>query len=96
MWVASAAMMLCSWLSYVDRQVLAVLSRGQSNREIARSLSLSEETAKSHVSRILNQLGWTPQQPITRAIQRDDEAIERWREEVWPGLKKSRDATTAG
>jgi MFS transporter, ACS family, hexuronate transporter len=26
MWVASAAMMLCSWLSYVDRQILAVLS----------------------------------------------------------------------
>jgi MFS transporter, ACS family, hexuronate transporter len=25
-WVASAAMMLCSWLSYVDRQILAVLS----------------------------------------------------------------------
>src|SRR4051812_47715007 len=25
MWVASVAMMLCSWLSYVDRQVLAVL-----------------------------------------------------------------------
>ena len=26
MWVASAAMMACSWLSYVDRQILAVLS----------------------------------------------------------------------
>src|SRR5665213_4216100 len=26
MWVASGAMMLCSWLSYVDRQILAVLS----------------------------------------------------------------------
>ena len=26
MWVCSAGMMLCSWLSYVDRQVLAVLS----------------------------------------------------------------------
>ena len=26
MWVASAVIMLCSWLSYVDRQVLAVLS----------------------------------------------------------------------
>lgn len=25
-WVASVAMMLCSWLSYVDRQILAVLS----------------------------------------------------------------------
>src|SRR5262245_24719304 len=26
MWVASGAMLLCSWLSYVDRQILAVLS----------------------------------------------------------------------
>jgi ACS family hexuronate transporter-like MFS transporter len=26
MWVASVAMMFCSWISYVDRQVLAVLS----------------------------------------------------------------------
>jgi ACS family hexuronate transporter-like MFS transporter len=26
MWVASSAMMLCSWLSYTDRQILAVLS----------------------------------------------------------------------
>jgi hypothetical protein len=26
MWVASAVIMLCSWLSYVDRQTLAVLS----------------------------------------------------------------------
>ena len=26
MWVASVAMMVCSWLSYVDRQILAVLS----------------------------------------------------------------------
>jgi MFS transporter, ACS family, aldohexuronate transporter len=26
MWVASAAMMVCSWLSYVDRQALAILS----------------------------------------------------------------------
>src|SRR5215470_11316408 len=25
-WVASVAMMLCSWLSYTDRQILAVLS----------------------------------------------------------------------
>jgi ACS family hexuronate transporter-like MFS transporter len=26
MWVASLVIMLCSWLSYVDRQTLAVLS----------------------------------------------------------------------
>lgn len=33
--------------------------------------------SKSQVSRLLNRLGWTPQAPITRAIQRDEEAIKR-------------------
>src|SRR4051794_19426561 len=41
---------------------------------------------KDPVGRMLKGLGWTPQQPIRRAIQRDDEAIRRWREETWPGL----------
>ena len=40
--------------------------------------------SKSQVSRLLKHLGWTPQVPITRAIQRDEEAIERWRVESWP------------
>ena len=31
---------------------------------------------KSQVSRLLKRLGWTPQVPITRAIQRNEEAIE--------------------
>jgi transposase len=44
--------------------------------------------SKSQVSRLLKRLGWTPQVPITRAIQRDDEAIERWRVESWPVLKE--------
>jgi transposase len=44
--------------------------------------------SKSQVSRILKGLGWTPQVPITRAIQRDEEAIERWQQEVWPELRR--------
>jgi transposase len=44
--------------------------------------------SKSHVSRILKAMGWTPQVPITRAIQRDEEAISHWRTEIWPELKK--------
>ena len=44
--------------------------------------------SKSQVSRLLKRLGWTPQVPITRAIQRDEEAIERWRVESWPPLKE--------
>ena len=43
---------------------------------------------KDHVSRLMKELGWTPQIPITRAVQRDEEAIERWRVEVWPELRR--------
>jgi transposase len=42
----------------------------------------------SQVSRLLKHLEWTPQMPISRAIQPDDEAIERWRTESWPALKE--------
>src|SRR3954451_6129765 len=43
---------------------------------------------KDHVGRLLKELGWTPQIPIRRAIQRDESAIQRWRAEVWPDLRK--------
>jgi transposase len=43
---------------------------------------------KGHVSRLLRELCWTPQVPVTRAIQRDEEAIERWRAAVWPELRQ--------
>jgi transposase len=41
---------------------------------------------KGHVSRVLKTLGWTPQVPITRAVQRDEAAIAAWSAEVWPRL----------
>jgi transposase len=41
---------------------------------------------KGHVGKILQELHWTPQVPIRRAIQRDEEAIRRWRDDTWPGL----------
>jgi transposase len=43
---------------------------------------------KDPVGRLLKELRWTPQVPIKRAIQRDEEAIERWRAEVWPDLQR--------
>ena len=43
---------------------------------------------KGHVGRLLKDLGWTPQQPVRRAIQRDEDAIRRWRDETWPELRR--------
>src|SRR6266699_1326062 len=37
---------------------------------------------RDHVSRILKELGWTPQIPITLAVQRDEAAIAHWRAKV--------------
>jgi transposase len=43
---------------------------------------------KDSVGRLLKELHWTPQVPIRRAIQRDEGAIQRWRDEVWPDLQR--------
>jgi transposase len=43
---------------------------------------------KDHVSRLMKELGWTPQVPATRAIQRDEAAIVYWRTSVWPELRR--------
>ncbi len=40
-----------------EREVLAELARGRSNREIARALYVSEKTVKAHVSSVLAKLG---------------------------------------
>jgi len=40
-----------------EREVLAELAKGRSNREIARALTVSEKTVKAHVSAVLAKLG---------------------------------------
>ena len=44
----------------------------------------------AHVSRILKRLGFSLQKPDRLADQRDEDAIEEWREKRWPELKKGR------
>lgn len=43
-----------------------------------------------HVWRILrDELGWSPQRPAGRALERDERAIRRWKRRRWPELKKT-------
>lgn len=43
-----------------------------------------------HLSRLLRQLGFTPQMPARRAAERDEAAIRAWRRCDWPRIKKKR------
>lgn len=42
----------------------------------------------AHVWRILRGEGWSCQKPERRARERDEAAIQRWRQERWPHIKK--------
>jgi transposase len=41
-----------------------------------------------HIGVILKQIGFSHQKPARRAKERDEQAIETWRSEVWPALLK--------
>lgn len=44
---------------------------------------------RNHVGKLLHQLGWSPQKPERRAVERDEAAIARWKREGWPRVKKT-------
>ena len=41
-----------------------------------------------HIGRLMHSQGWTPQKPERRALERNEEEIERWKQEEWPRIKK--------
>ncbi len=54
-----------------EREVLSLLVKGRSNREIADELRIKEATVKSHVSVILMRLEVTDRtQAVVKALQR--------------------------
>ena len=42
-----------------------------------------------HAWRILRAVGWTPQRPTGRALERNEAAIAHWKRVRWPALKKT-------
>jgi DNA-binding NarL/FixJ family response regulator len=56
-------------LSPRERQVLALVAQGRSNRQIASTLVVTEHTAKYHVAQLLNKLGaGSRAEAVTRAV----------------------------
>ena len=69
--VRLAERMASSDLTSREMEVLELIVRGQSNKEIGASLSISEATVKSHINNILSKLGVTDRtQAVTTALQR--------------------------
>lgn len=45
----------------------------------------------AHVARLLHALGWSPQKPQRRAVERSEEAVQSWVKHDWPRIKKKPD-----
>lgn len=41
-----------------------------------------------HVLKVLRSMGWSPQKPERRAIERDEKQIRNWVKYTWPRIKK--------
>ena len=41
-----------------------------------------------YVSTLLRKLGWTPQKPERRAIEKDDAKVRAWKQRTWSRIKK--------
>lgn len=44
---------------------------------------------RDHIGRLMSRLGWTHQKPERRAVERDEEAIRRWKRKRFPQVKKT-------
>lgn len=50
---------------------------------------------EDHVWRILRRLNWSCQRPTGKALERDEQAIQQWKQYRWPRIKKKRSASGA-
>jgi len=44
---------------------------------------------RDHIGRLMHSLQWSPQKPERRALERDEKAIQRWKQKDWPRIKKT-------
>lgn len=56
--------------------------------ELVRS-EFGVEYHRDHVGRLMHSLGWSPQKPERRALERNEDEIARWKQKEWPRIKKT-------
>lgn len=91
----------CKLTTKQQRQRMRLLKRGalaagfpterwtlkRIQRLLARDLKVTYHA--NYLARLLDRLGWSPQVPLPRARERDDELIRAWLAKDWPRIKKS-------
>ena len=87
---------LYKWLRGNPRQVQ--FDFGLWTRKIVRELIRREfgiDYSMQNVGKILKMLGFSPQRPVYRALERDPEQRRKWMEETFPAIKKRADGEGA-
>lgn len=56
--------------------------------ELIRS-NFGVEYHRDHIGRLMHSLGWSPQKPERRALERDEGKIARWKQKELPRIKKT-------
>jgi len=44
---------------------------------------------RDHIGRVMKRMGWSPQKPERRAMERNEERIREWKRKEWPSIKKT-------
>jgi DNA-binding CsgD family transcriptional regulator len=84
----SAEADLVDYLTAREREVAALASRGLTNRQVARELSISERTAGNHVAKILRKLGLSSRAQIAARTDVIVDATEA-ESKIAPGTRTS-------
>lgn len=87
-----------------QRQLTRILLKGAQDAGFATNLWTCPRVAEvieqrfgvhyhvNHVSRLLHGLGFSPQKPARRAVERDEAGIQQWVRSDWKRVKKTPDA----
>lgn len=91
---ARPSLMNTIWRRFVQPSCAAPLNKdlapncGRSSAWVLSSNACTAFAGQTQVWRILGALGFNPQNPEKRAIERNEDTVLSWKRSTWPALKK--------